>query len=215
MLNLSIAMRSSYASLTLLLILLAISGPGFQSPTGPIITAPLPGAALQGLVSVTGTTALDGFSSAEVSYGYEGDQTGTWFLLQQSRAPVTDGVLATWDTTTISDGNYRLRLQVILGDGRVQEVILRGLRVRNYSIIETSTPTGVVATALIPPSQPTSTRTPAPTPARPTPTLMPANPVEVTRADLVFQLLRGINLTLIIFAALGLYVLLRRWLRRR
>ncbi|HNT56026.1 MAG TPA: hypothetical protein PKG95_15020, partial [Anaerolineaceae bacterium] len=77
MLNLSIAMRSSYASLTLLLILLAISGPGFQSPTGPIITAPLPGAALQGLVSVTGTTALDGFSSAEVSYGYEGDQTGT------------------------------------------------------------------------------------------------------------------------------------------
>ncbi len=215
MLNLPIAMHTLRFSRAFLILFLSLFSLAFQSPAGPVITAPLPGAALQGLISITGTTALEGFSSSEVSYGYESDQTGTWFLLQQSRAPVTDGVLATWDTTTISDGNYRLRLQVILTDGRVQEVILRGLRVRNYSIIETSTPTGVVETQVTLAVEPTATRTPAPTISRATPTPLPVNPAEVTPASLVYSLLRGANLALIIFAALGLYLLLRRWIRRR
>ena len=86
-----------------------------QSGETPEITSPLPGQALQGVVVVNGHTALKNFQSTEVSYSYTSGSS--WFLISQSRNAVEDGRLAVWDTTTITDGDYKLRVQVFLSSG--------------------------------------------------------------------------------------------------
>jgi hypothetical protein len=103
------------------------------------VSAPIAGEALQGQIAILGTTALEGFQSFEVAYTYQQDTTNTWFLLYQGKEAVEDGELAVWDTTTISDGIYRLRVMVYLSDGRAVQTVVSGLRVRNYSPIETAT----------------------------------------------------------------------------
>ncbi len=140
------------------------------------INSPMPGEAVQGVVEIQGHTQIDGFLSAELSFGYTNDLTGTWFLIDASSEPVSSGRLAVWDTNSITDGVYNLRLVVILQDGSEQVAVVPDLRVRNYTPVETSTPqptadSGPVAA----PTWPTATETP-----RPTPTPLPPNPAALT-----------------------------------
>ncbi|MBZ0299075.1 MAG: hypothetical protein K8J31_05010 [Anaerolineae bacterium] len=48
-----------------------------------------------------------------------------------SSAPVTNGVLATWDTTPFPDGFYQLRLHVLLQSGESVYRVVRPLRIAN------------------------------------------------------------------------------------
>src|SRR4030042_389985 len=98
--------------------------------TPPYITAPQAGQALQGMVTVTGASALEEFALAEIAFAYADDATGTWFLIASSDQPVIDGFLATWDTTTITDGTYALRMRVLLADGTNRETPVPALGVR-------------------------------------------------------------------------------------
>ncbi len=233
MLNLSIAMLTHKKSTFLLLIapwflaqllyfpgrpdLLHGSARPAAAPTAtveiqPGIRSPGPGEALQGIVTVAGTTDIPGFRSMEVAFAYQADPTGTWFLLQQSDTPVKERTLSSWDTTTITDGIYQLRLRVFLQDGQVIERKLEGLRVRNYTAIETSTPKA------IPSGQPTLTPTSTPrTDFQPTPgnaTPQPTNPVQITARHLEDSALRG---TLVVFGAalLGMVYIGIRAIARR
>jgi len=194
------------------------------TPAPPVaVLAPLPGQPVQGMVAVHGTTGVEGFQYAEVSFGYANDTTATWFLIARSTLPVTDGLITTWDTTTITDGNYNLRLVVALADGRQVLLFVPGLRVRNYSPIETDTPTPIPPTAtsapgvtpIIPTATPAATATVTPTPLRPTPTSLPTNPAEVADAALLSSLATGATAVLAGFAALGGYLALRVWLKGR
>ena len=108
---------------------------------GVEITTPRPGTPLQGTVAIEGSTIVEGFISWEVTFGYASDSTGTWFLIAEGDQQVSSGELTQWDTTTITDGNYNLRLTVYLQGGRREHYLVSDLRVRNYSPIETITPT--------------------------------------------------------------------------
>jgi hypothetical protein len=90
------------------------------------------------VVEIFGTSGLEGFRAAEISFAYQNDPTATWFLIQQTSQPVVDGLLARWDTSTITDGQYRLRLQVFFQDGQVMEQVIGGLRVRATISMHTS-----------------------------------------------------------------------------
>ncbi len=180
------------------------------------IASPLGGEALQGVVPIGGTTDLPGFRSAEVAFAYQADPTGTWFIIQQSSTPVKDGALAAWDTTTITDGEYKLRVQVFLAEGQVLESTVTGLRVRNYTPIETSTP----ARASPVPASGVATATPSATPlgdfqvkaVNATP--LPTNPAQITPQHFEASALRGV---LVIFGAAlvgALYLGLRAIVRR-
>src|SRR5512143_3282507 len=92
-----------------------------QAPAGPVITSPAEGEILKGLVMVNGVTDIPNFASAELDFAYDPDPTGSWFTLQTSSLPVTGGVIAIWDTTAVSDGDYILRLRVTLLDTSVQD----------------------------------------------------------------------------------------------
>lgn len=169
------------------------------------ITSPSAGQVLQGAVTVTGSSAMPDFVSAEISFSYPNDPTGTWFLVTQSDQPVTDGTLATWDTTLITDGDYTLRLRVTLADGSTRDVTVPDVRVRNYTPVETATPAPVAAADVtpLPTVAPTATLYPTPTP-------LPSNPAEITSSEVWTSLLYGGLAVLGLIALVWIYLRLRR-----
>ena len=199
------------------------------TPTPPVATstpapavslrAPVSGQALQGVVAIQGNSAIPGFSRAELSFAYRDNPTGTWFLIAESEAPVENGVLAQWDTTTITDGEYQLRLVVRLENGQQQIAAITGLRVRNYTPVETETPTPTAtATATALPGNtpvPTVTPTPTVTPIPPTATAILPNPIAIGADDIVNTLGRAALGVIGFFSFLGLYVSLRILQKRR
>jgi len=171
----------------------------------PVIVAPRPGDVLQGVVTIAGSSDFTGFVSAEVSFTYADDPTGTWFLIAMNSQPVFNDRLAIWDTTVITDGDYVLRLRVYLTDGSSREALVSGLRVRNYTPVETPTPM-----ALAPEATPLSTITPTATPF-PTPTALPRNPAALAPTDVSASILYGGLAAILTFVIVGIYL----WLRRK
>jgi hypothetical protein len=190
--------------ITIVLLLLAWS---VVSAAGlPRIDSPRSGDVLQGSVEINGNTDLPDFESSEVSFSYDRADANTWFLISQSRQPVANGALATWDTTTITDGQYKLRLVVTFKNGQSNQTEVNGLQVANY-------------TAVLKPQQTAPAETLAATQSvviptdHPTATALPRNPAEVTRQDLLSSLTGGALLALAIFLALGVYLAMRTFRR--
>jgi hypothetical protein len=188
----------------------SVSGTPEATPPAAEIQSPAPGRALQGSVSIVGNSQIPGFVTFELSFSYAGDSTGTWFLIQESSQPVANGLLAQWDTSAITDGIYHLRLVVTLQGGSQTQAVVTGLRVRNYTPIETETPTPVTPTVTLVPGNtpvPTSTATP---PVKPTPTPLATNPAEITRSDVISSMGKGMLAVLGMFALMGVFALLKR-----
>jgi hypothetical protein len=201
--------RPAVRLLTILLALLAWSlraGPvSAQAPGSQVsILSPQAGGVLQGQVTITGNNNITGFVSAEISFGYTHDPTDTWFLIASSSQPVTQGTLAVWDTTTITDGLYALRLRVRLGDGSYVDAIVPDLRVRNYTPVETNTPTAVLLESTPVPNA-TATATPYPTP-----TALPPNPAALTPINVYTSFGYGVAGVLLFFLIIGVYAWARR-----
>ena len=170
----------------------------------PAILAPQQGAVLQGMVTIRGSNDETGFLSSEVDFAYAGDTTDTWFLVGTGNQPVNSDTVVTWDTTTITDGNYNLRLRVYLSDGTHLDAIVPNLRVRNYTPVETPTPAPI---AIQPTLTPSDTLTPTPFPL---PTPLPVNPAVLTPADISTSLAYGGLGAVILIIILGIYLWLRR-----
>ncbi len=177
------------------------------TPTpGPVaITAPRPHQALQGQVRVLGVTDVAGFKTASLYFGYANDPTHTWFLIATRHIPTHEGLIARWDTTAITDGDYVLRLVVEAADGRRWEATVP-VRVRNYTPVETPTPALAVGGT----PRPTATATPLPTatPRWPTPTPFPPNPARLPAETLSKAGLYGAAALLGLLLVFGA---LRRW----
>jgi len=179
------------------------------------ITSPAPGDILRGQVNIIGSTNVADFVSAQLDFAYASDTTGTWFPLQTLSQPVFDSPLYTWDTTTITDGDYILRLRVFVADGSSQEVTVP-ITLQNDAL--PATPTIVVPTAtpdevmiLIPTpfllaASPTPTDLPQPTPTR-----LPANPASLDSHTILLSLGRGALVILGVFALAGLIIRIRRF----
>lgn len=198
------------------LLVLAFLIPGrvvAQVETGIHITSPVSGATLRGLVDISGTSAVDGFFSAELSFAYVSDPAPTWFIIASLNQPLSDGLLAQWDTNLITDGDYDLRLRVTLQDGSVLDSVVTGLRIRNLTPTETATFPPTVTPEFYETAAPTPppTFTPAPTATRrPTPTPLPPNPAAVTQPEITSSLTRGLIISFLAFIIIGLFLRLRK-----
>lgn len=181
-----------------------------EEPLVAGIRTPLAGEALQGNFSVIGTTAIEGMEAWTISFSYVENKTNTWFLIAEGTSALVEDVLAQWNTNTITDGIYNLRLSIDLDNGELLHVIVPDIRIRNYTPIETSTPT---LTPTKDPARDTATPTLTPTPYPPTPTPLPTNPVEITPTDITSNLSYGVIVTLVLFLLIGLYTSIRRTLR--
>jgi len=171
----------------------------------PVIISPRPGDVLQGAVSISGSSDVSGFVSAEISFSYTDDPTGTWFLISTNTQAVFGNTLAIWDTTIITDGNYNLRLRVYLVDRSFRDAQVSNLRIRNYSPVETPTP--------VPPA-PEDTLIPTYTPTAtpyPTPTILSRNPGTLASTDVSSSLILGGITAILILLIFSFYL----WLKRK
>lgn len=177
------------------------------------ITSPAAGEILRGQVTITGKVDVPSFVTAHVDFAYASDPTGTWFNIQTFSQPPADSTLATWDTTSITDGDYVLRLRVNFEDGTFQDATVP-LKIGNEMLpTPTAEPTSTpeVDSVLIPTpfllaASPTPTEVP-----RPTPTALPSNPVSLGQNQVYDSLGRGALVILGLFALAGMIIRVRRY----
>lgn len=201
----------------------AQEGPTAEPPQ-VAVQSPQPGQALQGSVPVTALLPGEGFQAAELSFSYDGDTRDTWFLIAEIAEPAGSGELTLWDTTILTDAVYSMRLVVRMTSGEHATVIVPGLRVRNYTPIETNTP--APSTAAVPEAaSPGTDGTQAPTGGN-TATLraspdrfmspsilvtasssepLPTNPAQVSNQAVLASLGKGALAAVAVFILLGLY----------
>lgn len=104
------------------------------------ITSPKNGETLRGQIEIQGVMDISNFASAEIGFSFASDVADTWFSIQTFSSPIQNSTIAIWDTTSLTDGDYNLRLRVFLQDGTFQDVIISNLKIRNQEI-PTPTPT--------------------------------------------------------------------------
>jgi hypothetical protein len=163
---------------SLILIALAVTArTRAQDNSSAQITTPKAGDPLFGLVSIQGTASNPNMQRYLLEFDSQDSDVDRWFLIA---GPITqqvkDGVLAQWNTTTVPDGRYQIRLRVVLRDGTVLSDIVQNLRVNNKQ--PTPLPTGLPSATPVPPTAP-PTAGPSPTPfiqQPPTNTARPALP---------------------------------------
>jgi hypothetical protein len=189
---------------------IALALPSSDIPQ-PTISDPQPGQAIQGKVDIIGSTNIDGLQFSEIEFAYVNNPTNTWFLIQRIEEPVNEGILSQWDTTTISDGTYDLRVTVYLEDGSQSVTTISGVRVRNYTPIETNTPTATSTPQPGDTPDPTDTPTPTNTPIPPTNTPLPENPAQLSKLELTYSLTIGALFTFGGFLVIGFYVLIKKY----
>jgi membrane carboxypeptidase/penicillin-binding protein PbpC len=87
------------------------------------ITAPELFSEVNGNVRIEGTAAGDGFVSYRVLVG-QGLNPRKWVQVAEGNRPVTDDVLAAWNTSSLS-GLFAVQLQVVRSDQRVETAIIQ------------------------------------------------------------------------------------------
>lgn len=185
-----------------------------EPPPDVSILSPVPGQAIRGNYPLIVDTSIQGFAFAELSFDYEGAHQETWFLISQSDQPLSDSVMAEWDTTLLTDGIYNLRLVVLLKNGTQLTSLVTGVRVRNYSPVETETPTPSATVAPMATPLPTETPIPSATLIPSTPTPLPPNPLVFSSQDIGLNFLRGAAGGIAFVVLMGLYLSFRNRFRK-
>jgi hypothetical protein len=186
------------AILLLALSTLPLARPAAQAPGFAEITRPASGEAVSGMVTLEGTANHPSFDHFDLAFTYESDRTGTWFpIVDEDRSRVVEGRLAIWDTSGITDGEYMLRLRVWAAEGEPLVAVVHGVRVRNYTSVETPTPGPTLPASAVAPTEPPPSPTPTP------PVVVPATPEPGQRVGRA--LLTGGILAIALLAATGSY----------
>ncbi|MBL8063112.1 MAG: hypothetical protein JNK32_08850 [Anaerolineales bacterium] len=187
------------------------------------LTSPTSGEILRGMVEIQGRMDAPNFTSAELAFTYStaaSDPAAAWFTLQTFSQPTAGPVLTAWDTTTVTDGDYDLRLRVNFQDGTIQDILITDLKIRNDEPLPTPTPTATLTATptlpsfsqfnatLAPPSF--SQETPTPITTFPTATPLPTNPATLTVSSIFTIFWQSAALILSMFAFFSLILRLRK-----
>jgi hypothetical protein len=164
------------------------------------IRQPACGETISGVIEVIGTAVHPNYLRYELAFLPQDVPGAEWIVFAEGAEPVTNGVLAVWDTTVgrsigspvFPDGRYQLRLRVVKTDFNYDEYFVTNLVIQNEGPTATPTPdeTAVALTATVAavPAQPTGSSdssfqqptplpslTPFPSPTPP-PTVVGATP---------------------------------------
>jgi len=99
----------------------------------PLIETPKNGQTIRGVITIKGSLNISKFEKYEVSFAYMNDVTDTWFILNNSSDNPRNRELGFWDTSKITDGDYKLRIKVITSSYAERTTIVEDLKVRNYT----------------------------------------------------------------------------------
>jgi hypothetical protein len=173
------------------------------------VQTPKNGDFVQGSVQIVGTVTGTGFQKAEISFRYQESQTQSWFLITQIDSPIVDDLLANWDTSTIADGTYQIKVLAFYENDRQQETIIENLSVRNYSPFDPikTDPSG--ETQILPTSGVPIEIVPTPT-QKLFPTPIPPNEMIVTQSQFIMTVIQGAILGILFLFVIALLVIIRR-----
>jgi len=229
----NLARRAVWLGLILALAILRPGGVRAQDQGVAVITSPLEGAILSGLVPIAGTATHPQFQRYELSFAYSPNPTDTWFPLQPpAGTQVVNEIIGRWDTTLISDGVYTLRLRVYFSDTAYLEAFVPNIRVQNSAPTQpppvatpgSATPPGVDITLPATPT-PTAPGIDLPPTATARPTGVPGQiggsggpapaggSIRINGALIGAAFLAGVRLTVISFVLLAVYAAVRAALR--
>jgi hypothetical protein len=148
------------------LALTALAAPVAQEAR-PVIAQPAQDSAVRGVVQIVGTATHPQFQRYELYYApWPVPSDNAWIFIGDAhfnQQPL--GLLGTWDSRSVTDGAYGLRVRVVKQDGNYIDSDPRRVLVANTRPVES--PTAVV---------PTDTPEPLPTEPPATPTIIVAVP---------------------------------------
>jgi hypothetical protein len=98
-------------------------------PDRVMITSPEPGDTLSGTVDITGTASIPNFGFYKYEVALMGAQT--WATISAGREPKVNTSLGPWNTTSLTNGDYFLRLVVTDNVGASLEPCVIAVRVAN------------------------------------------------------------------------------------
>jgi hypothetical protein len=186
-----------------------------------VIDWPVTGEHIQGAVVIRGSTPASGMRSYQLAYALSSDPNQAWILIQEGTTPIQDGILAVWDTTSIPDGSYNLRLLVNQSNGDQTVTNMYNLLVENQGAVESLgiTPTAWYTNLATPrvTAAPSSVALlgGADAPTMPTPSPLPQNPVEISSSNAITSFGVGAALSLSAFLLFGVYWGVRHFLNGR
>jgi hypothetical protein len=221
--------RAITISLILLFSLPALRA-GAQAQGAAVLTTPLEGGIISGVVAIGGTAAHPQFQRYELAFGYDPNPTDSWFSIQPpATTPVSNDLLGRWDTAGVTDGTYVLRLRVFWSESDYLETFVRRVEVRNTPAeTPTAGPGAVPLGTALPASVATAPTVDSsagplialpPTATRPAPSGSGGGPPAANpatgfqAATLQRAFATGIGLTLLAFGLLGAYAGWRRYRR--
>lgn len=159
-------MKLAMLGAMLLTMALIFSRPALAAPLPqeqpPVIAQPEQDVPVRGVVQIVGSATHPQFQRYELYYApwpVPSDQS--WIFIGDAhyqQQPL--GLLGTWDSRSVPDGTYVLRVRVVKQDGNYLDSEPRRVRVINTRPPDTPTPAA------------TDTPTPVPTPLPPTPTVI-------------------------------------------
>jgi hypothetical protein len=98
-------------------------------PDQIMITAPEPGEPVSGTVKIAGTANVPNFGFFKYEYAPMGSQN--WATISAKRDPVTNGEIGDWNTTSLTNGYYFLRLVITDNVGVALEPCVIAVQVTN------------------------------------------------------------------------------------
>jgi hypothetical protein len=98
-------------------------------PDRIMISAPEPGDQVSGMVKITGTANVPNFGFFKYEVAPMGSQN--WATISAKREPVTNGEIGDWNTSSLTNGDYFLRLVITDNVGVALEPCVIAVRVTN------------------------------------------------------------------------------------
>ena len=95
------------------------------------IRSPLAGNVVAGNVQIIGSAVYPQFLQYTLAYGTDPNPANLFNPLGVVQTPISNGLLGVWNTNTVADGTYQLRLTVTLRDGTSLSTVTSGIRVQN------------------------------------------------------------------------------------
>ena len=133
--------------------------------TRPVIAQPAQDTAVRGAVQIVGSATHPQFQKYQIYFApWPVPSDDSWAFVSEAFSPQQLGLLGAWDSRTVTDGTYALRVRVVKQDGNYLDSDPRRVLVANTRPIESPTPA--------------VTDTPEPLPTEPpaTPTIVVAVP---------------------------------------
>jgi hypothetical protein len=178
--------------------LAVLAAPAAQDPR-PIIAQPAQNAAVRGEVQIVGSATHPQFQRYELYFApWPPPSDQSWVFIGDAHFnPVQLGLLGTWDSRSVTDGTYGLRVRVVKQDGNYIDSDPRTVEVANFR--QVASPTPEVAEATVEPLPTPVEEVAAPTVAVvvPTiegpPTVQPPTPTPEPEATPILAVSSGSN----------------------